>query len=86
MLTKLQAILVGFLTLIGIVIAVFFKGRASGKQEVQQEVVKEQTKAVEEVAQQRVDSVKVVKDVQQKVINSSDSAIDKELSDDWTRP
>ena len=86
MLTKLQAILVGFLTLIGIVIAVFFKGRASGKQEVQQEVVKEQTKAVEEVAQQRVDSVKVVKDVQQKVINSSDSAIDKELLDDWTRP
>ena len=85
MFTKLQAILVGILTLIGIVFAAFFKGRSNGRAEVREEVQEQHTKDVETVAKERVENVKVVKDVQQKVVKSSDSDIDKRLSDEWTR-
>ena len=85
MLSKVYAFLAGIVAIAGLVLAAFLKGRSNGKEEVKQEVVKEQTKAVEEVAAKRVENVKVVKDVQKETINSSDSFIDKELSDKWTR-
>lgn len=85
MLAKFKAILIGTVLFIVALLAAFFKGRSSGKQEVQEEVQKTQNKAVEEVAEKRVESVKVVNRVQQKVVASSDEAVDKELNDKWTR-
>ena len=85
MLSKVYAFLAGIVAIAGLVIAAFLKGRSNGKEEVKQEVVKEQTKAVEEVAAKRVENVKVVNRVQQEVTISSDKAVDKELNDEWTR-
>ena len=85
MLSKVYAFLAGIVAIAGLVIAAFLKGRSNGKEEVKQEVVKEQTKAVEEVAAKRVENVKVVNRVQQEVTVSSDKAVDKELNDEWTR-
>lgn len=82
---SIKSILVGIGAFIALLFAAFFKGRSSGKQEVQEEVQKMQNKAVEEVAEKRVESVKVVNRVQQKVVASSDEAVDKELNDKWTR-
>ena len=85
MLSKVYAFLAGIVAIAGLVLAAFLKGRNNGKEEVKQEVVKEQTKAVEEVAAKRVENVKVVNRVQQEVTISSDKAVDKELNDEWTR-
>ena len=85
MLSKVYAFLAGIVAIAGFVLAAFLKGRSNGKEEVKQEVVKEQTKAVEEVAAKRVENVKVVNRVQQEVTISSDKAVDKELNDEWTR-
>lgn len=85
MLSKVYAFLAGIVAIAGLVLAAFLKGRSNGKEEVKQEVVKEQTKAVEEVASKRVENVKVVNRVQQEVTISSDKAVDKELNDEWTR-
>ena len=85
MLSKVYAFLAGIVAIAGLVLAAFLKGRSNGKEEVKQEVVKEQTKAVEEVAAKRVENVKVVNRVQQEVTVSSDKAVDKELNDEWTR-
>lgn len=85
MVAKFKLILAGIVAIAGLVIAAFLKGRSNGKEEVKQEVVKEQTKAVEEVAAKRVENVKVVNRVQQEVTVSSDKAVDKELNDEWTR-
>ena len=85
MLSKVYAFLAGIVAIAGLVLAAFLKGRSNGKEEVKQEVVKEQTKAVEEVASKRVENVKVVNRVQQEVTVSSDKAVDKELNDEWTR-
>ena len=85
MLSKVYAFLAGIVAIAGLVLAAFLKGRSNGKEEVKQEVVKEQTKAVEEVASKRVENVKAVNRVQQEVTVSSDKAVDKELNDKWTR-
>ena len=85
MLSKVYAFLAGIVAIAGLVLAAFLKGRSNGKEEVKQEVVKEQTKAVEEVAAKRVENVKVVNRVQQEVTVSSDKAVDKELNDEWAR-
>ena len=85
MLSKVYAFLAGIVAIAGLVIAAFLKGRSNGKEEVKQEVVKEQTKAVEEVAAKRVENIRVVNRVQQEVTVSSDKAVDKELNDEWTR-
>ena len=85
MLSKVYAFLAGIVAIAGLVLAAFLKGRSNGKEEVKQEVVKEQTKAVEEVATQRVENVKVANRVQQEVVTTSDKAVDKELNDEWTR-
>lgn len=85
MLSKVYTFLAGIVAIAGLVLAAFLKGRSNGKEEVKQEVVKEQTKAVEEVAAKRVENVKVVNRVQQEVTVSSDKAVDKELNDEWTR-
>ena len=82
---SIKSILVGIGAFIALLFAALFKGRSSGKQEVQREVVKEQTKAVEEVAQERVENVKVANRVLQEVVISSDTKVDKELNDEWTR-
>ena len=85
MLSKVYAFLAGIVAIAGLVLAAFLKGRSNGKEEVKQEVVKEQTKAVEEVAAKRVENIRVVNRVQQEVTVSSDKAVDKELNDEWTR-
>ena len=85
MLAKFKTALVVLLTALVALVVAYFKGRSSGKEEVKQEVREEHNKAVDEVATQRVENVKVLTDVQKKVINSSDSVVDKELSDKWTR-
>ena len=85
MLSKVYAFLAGIVAIAGLILAAFLKGRSNGKEEVKQEVVKEQTKAAEEVAAKRVENVKVVNRVQQEVTISSDKAVDKELNDEWTR-
>ena len=85
MLSKVYAFLAGIVAIAGLVLAAFLKGRSNGKEEVKQEVVKEQTKAVEEVAAKRVENIRVVNRVQQEVTVSSDKAVDKDLNNEWTR-
>lgn len=85
MFSKIKLILASIVAVVGLIAAAFLRGRSSGKQEVQKEVKEVQTKAVEEVAHQRVENVKVVNKVQQEVIKSSDPAVDKELTNEWTR-
>lgn len=82
---SIKSILVGVGAFIALLFAAFFKGRSSGKQEVVEEVKEQHTKDVEAVATTRVENVKVVNSVQKGTINSSDSVIDKELADKWTR-
>lgn len=82
---SIKSILVGIGAFIALLFAAFFKGRSSGKQEVVEEVKEQHVKDVEAVATTRVENVKVVNNVQKETINSSDSVIDKELADKWTR-
>lgn len=74
--------LLGLLLLIA---GAFLKGRSSGKDEVIEQNKEQEIVDKENVAKVRVESVKVVNNVQSKVIKDSDKAVDKELTDEWTR-
>lgn len=74
--------LLGILLLIA---GAFLKGRSSGKDEVIEQNKEQEIVDKENVAKVRVESVKVVNNVQSKVIKDSDKAVDKELTDEWTR-
>ena len=80
---KLYAgMLLGLLLLIA---GAFLKGRSSGKDEVIEQNKEQEIVDKENVAKVRVESVKAVNNVQSKVIKDSDKAVDKELTDEWTR-
>lgn len=74
--------LLGLLLLIA---GAFLKGRSSGKDEVIEQNKEQEIVDKENVAKVRVESVKAVNNVQSKVIKDSDKAVDKELTDEWTR-
>ena len=73
---------------IAVLLAVFFKGRSSGKAvvEEEEEVRQQEVKDVKAVAEKRVEEIKEVQNVQQDVVRSSDKSVDDELLNDWTRP
>lgn len=71
---------------IAVLLAVFFKGRSSGKAVVEEEVRQQEVKDVKAVAEKRVEEIKEVQNVQQNVVRSSDKSVDDELLNDWTRP
>lgn len=92
MVAKFKLILAGIGAVLLLLITAFFKGRSSGVaeteskvQDIKDEVKASHTAAVEEVAQTRVENVKVANRVKQDVIKSSDKQVDKELNDEWTR-
>lgn len=72
--------------IIAVLLAVFFKGRSSGKAVVEEEVRQQEVKDVKAVAEKRVEEIKEVQNVQQDVVRSSDKSVDDELLNDWTRP
>lgn len=72
--------------IIAVLLAVFFKGRSSGKAVVEEEVRQQEVKDVKAVAEKRVEEIKEVQNVQQNVVRSSDKSVDDELLNDWTRP
>lgn len=82
---SIKSILVGIGAFIALLFAAFFKGRSSGKQEVIEEVKEQHSKDVESVAAVRVENVKVVNNVQKEAITNTDSVIDTELANKWTR-
>lgn len=82
---SIKSILVGIGAFIALLFAAFFKGRSSGKEEIKNEVQAETNRKVEEVAEIQKSNNQVVKDVQKETITHSDSVIDAELSDKWTR-
>ena len=72
--------------IIAVLLAVFFKGRSSGKAVVEEEVRQQEVKDVKAVAEKRVEEIREVQNVQQDVVRSSDKSVDDELLNDWTRP
>lgn len=85
MVAKFKLILAGIGAVLLMLLGAFFKGRSSGKEEIKNEVQAETNRKVEEVAETRQTNNQVVKGAQAKAINNSDSVIDAELSDKWTR-
>lgn len=85
MVAKFKLILAGIGAILLAIVAAFFKGRSSGKAEVIEQVQKQHAEDVVAVAAEQVKSVNVKNDSQQKAIISSDSTIDSELSNKWTR-
>lgn len=85
MVAKFKLILAGIGAVLLMLLGAFFKGRSSGKEEVKNEVQADVNRKIEEVAETRQANNQVVKDVQKEAITHSDSVIDAELSDKWTR-
>lgn len=85
MVAKFKLILAGIGVILLMLLGAFFKGRSSGKEEIKNEVQTDVNRKIEEVAETRQANNQVVKDAKTQAINNSDSVIDKELSDKWTR-
>lgn len=85
MVAKFKLILAGIGAVLLMLLGAFFKGRSSGKEDIKNEVQAETNRKVEEVAEIQKSNNQVVKDVQKEAITHSDSVIDSELSDKWTR-
>lgn len=85
MFAKFKLILAGIGAVLLMLLGAFFKGRSSGKEEIKNEVQAETNRKVEEVAEIQKSNNQVVKNVQKEAITHSDSVIDSELSDKWTR-
>lgn len=85
MVAKFKLILAGIGAVLLMLLGAFFKGRSSGKEEIKNEVQAETNRKVEEVAEIQKSNSQVVKNVQKEAITHSDSVIDSELSDKWTR-
>lgn len=85
MVAKFKLILAGIGAIFLMLLGAFFKGRSSGKEEIKNEVQADVNRKVEEVAEIKQANSEVVKDAQAQAINNSDSVIDEELSDKWTR-
>lgn len=71
-------------TLVAALLA-YLLGKERGSNQVVSESKDQAVKQAAEVAEVRVESVKVHSDVQNKVVSSSDSAVDDELLK-WARP
>lgn len=85
MFTKIKLILASIVAIIGVVIAAFLKGRSNGVQATEGKVQEQHNKDVEQASKERVENIKNVSDVKQEAIVNSDSKIDKDLNDKWTR-
>lgn len=85
MVAKFKLILAGIGAVLLVLLGAFFKGRSSGKEAIQNEVQADVNRKVEEVAETRQVNNQVVKDAKTQAINNSNSVIDSELSDKWTR-
>ena len=85
-LARFKQVVMFLFGIITILLAVFFKGRSSGKAAVEEEVRQQEVKDVKAVAEKRVEEIKEVQNVQQDVVRSSDKSVDDELLNDWTRP
>lgn len=72
-------------TLIAALLA-YLLGKERGSNQAASESKDQAVKQAAEAAEVRVESVKVHSDVQNKVVSSSDSAVDDELLKSWTRP
>ncbi len=75
---QLKSIILGVLTAFGIIIAVFLKGKSSGKAEERQEATGKQLDSLKE-------SIEIKSHVQKEVSSSSDSNVDSELLSKWVR-
>lgn len=85
MVAKFKLFLAGIGAVLLMLLGAFLKGRSSGKEEIKNEVQAETNRKVEEVAEIQKSNNQVVKNVQKEAITHSDSVIDAELSDKWTR-
>ena len=85
MVAKFKLILAGIGTILLMLLGAFFKGRSSSKEEIKNEVQADTNRKVEEVTEIQKSNNQVVKNVQKETITNSDSVIDSELSDKWTR-
>lgn len=84
MFLKFKAFLVVLIPTIIAALIAFAFGRERGSNEVVSQSKDKAVKDAAEVAETRVQSVKVHSDVQNKVVSSSDAAVDDELLQ-WTR-
>lgn len=85
MVAKFKLILAGISAVLLMLLGAFFKGRSSGKEEIKNEVQADVVRKSEEVSAIKSENAGTVKNAQAQAINNSDSVIDAELSDKWTR-
>ena len=81
MVAKFKFYLAGFLAFIAMLLAAYLNGKSKGKAEVKEEVQKDNLN----VAKEQINESKVVNKIDVGVKRSDDSAVDSELSNDWTR-
>lgn len=68
------------------VVMAWFGGRSKGKAVAEQKHTEEVVDATKAVAERQVTVSKEAAHVDQKVNNSTDADVDKQLRDKWTRP
>lgn len=85
MFAKFKLILAGIGAILLMLLGAFLKGRSSGKEEIKNEVQADVVRKSEEVSAIKSENAGTVKNAQAQAINNSDSVIDAELSDKWTR-
>lgn len=85
MFTKIKLILASIVAVIGVVLAAFLKGRSNGVKSTENKMQEQHNKDVEQTSKERVENIKNVSGVKQEAIVNSDSKIDTDLNDKWTR-
>lgn len=78
--------LIGGLVVIGSIIFAWVNGRSKGKAVAEQKAREQKTREQIASAERQVTTVKEASHVDQKVNNSTDADVDKQLLDKWTRP
>ncbi|HEI0612385.1 TPA: hypothetical protein SIF59_004268 [Escherichia coli] len=81
MLPKLKVIIASIVAFAAMLLTAWLSGRSSGKQVAKEEVQKDNLN----VAKEQIHESKVVNKIDVGVKRSDDSAVDSELSNDWTR-
>lgn len=86
---SIETILGGIATVLALIVAAFGLGHVRGSSKAESRAKEQRTEeraaATEAAAQRRVEATKGANDVQEAVKRQSDSDVDRQLRDSWTR-
>lgn len=82
---SIGAILTAIIAAVGALMYSFFNGKAAGKDEVVRKVEKSNAEETKAAAKVQEDNITISTNVAKKANSNSDSDVDKELADKWTR-